>query len=137
VSRWGNGTRLTVAELGATELERRLAVRGLRLRTGPAVTEVRSPLDTVAEVIALLYIEHEAVESFADFRAPRLAQALLGNGESVISNNGQQVFGAGSVGGVYTACAARAARATLVFHINSLDNWYGICSIGTKEGVIP
>jgi HprK-related kinase A len=63
----GAGDRLTVAELGEAELARRLTGPGLRLRTGPVVTEVRSPLQAVANGIALLYAEHAVSDGFADF----------------------------------------------------------------------
>ena len=42
---------------------------GLRLRTGPVVTKVHSPLSAVAEGIRLLYAQHQVAEErdFADF----------------------------------------------------------------------
>jgi len=55
---------------------------GLRLRTGPYVARIRSPLPEVAESVAKLYRHHEVAEasSFVDFdvavRRPRGARAL-------------------------------------------------------------
>ena len=48
---------------------------GLRLRTGPVVTEVRSPLRAVADGIALLYAEHTVGDAFADFHV-RVGQPI-------------------------------------------------------------
>jgi hypothetical protein len=53
---------------------------------------LRALVKPVGEGIALLYIKHRALESFADFRPPGLARALLGNGEFAISNNRQLRF---------------------------------------------
>lgn len=60
--------------LPAAELARRLVGPGLRLRTGPVVTEIRSRLPAVANGIALLYPDHtlEDASGFADFHV-RLA----------------------------------------------------------------
>jgi HprK-related kinase A len=60
---------LIVAELSRGELRRRLRGPGLRLRTGPFVTCIRSPLERLAETLALLYAQHpvEDAEGFADF----------------------------------------------------------------------
>ena len=65
---------MIVADLPEKELARRLAGAGLRLRTGPLVTEIRSRLTKVAEGIALHYSDYpiEASEDFADFHV-RLA----------------------------------------------------------------
>jgi hypothetical protein len=60
---------LIVAELSEKELARRLAGPGLRLRTGPVVTQIQSRLPAVAQGVALLYADHPAEDtgSFADF----------------------------------------------------------------------
>ena len=60
---------MIVAELSRGELEKRLRGDGLRLRTGPIVTSIRSSLDTVANGIALHYAEHalEHADGFTDF----------------------------------------------------------------------
>jgi len=61
------GASLTVADLGALEIGRRLSGSGLRLRTGPVVTCIESSLPVVADGIALLYSEHVVEDGFADF----------------------------------------------------------------------
>jgi HprK-related kinase A len=58
---------LIIGELAAEALARVLKGPGLRLRTGPVVTCIASPLDEVAEAIALLYGEHPVDDGFADF----------------------------------------------------------------------
>lgn len=60
---------MRVAELTPPQLRRRLAGAGLRLRTGPVVSNVRSTLSEVVDGIALHYAEHivEPDEAFADF----------------------------------------------------------------------
>jgi HprK-related kinase A len=60
---------LIVADLPSQALAERLAGPGLRLRTGPVVTEIRSRMPAIVEGIALLYAEHPADEAdaFADF----------------------------------------------------------------------
>jgi HprK-related kinase A len=60
---------LIVSELPGAELAGRLAGAGLRLRTGPVVTSIRSRLATVVSGIALHYAEHaiEPDDGFADF----------------------------------------------------------------------
>jgi HprK-related kinase A len=60
---------LIIADLQAGEVARRLAGPGLRLRTGPVVTEIKSRLPTVADGITLHYANHPAEETdgFADF----------------------------------------------------------------------
>jgi HprK-related kinase A len=60
---------MIVAEFGASELQRRLACAGLRLRTGPFVTQIRSRLAAVHEGIALHYANHPVLDdtAFADF----------------------------------------------------------------------
>ena len=70
----GAGTALIVANLPQRELARRLAGAGLRLRTGPLVTEIRSRMPKVAQGIALHYADHPLEEpgGFADFHV-RLA----------------------------------------------------------------
>jgi HprK-related kinase A len=60
----------TLADLGDTELRRRLAGDGLRFALSPFVVHVQSRLPIVAEGIGRLYAEREVVDpanSFADF----------------------------------------------------------------------
>lgn len=61
---------MTVAGLSSRDIATTLAGPGLRIRTGPVVTEIHSDLAPVAEGIALHYVGHacENAESFADFR---------------------------------------------------------------------
>jgi HprK-related kinase A len=61
---------LIVADLSPSSLKARLENEGLRLRTGPIVTKVRSSLASIANGIALHYCAHsiEAVSGFADFQ---------------------------------------------------------------------
>jgi HprK-related kinase A len=58
-----------VGDFPAPHLTATLSGSGLRLRTGPLVACIRSPLRAVADGIALHYSEHEieSRESFADF----------------------------------------------------------------------
>jgi HprK-related kinase A len=60
---------LTVASVPPAQLRSRLASTGLRLRTGPFVTCVRSAIPRVADGIALLYGEYPLAgdDSFTDF----------------------------------------------------------------------
>lgn len=60
---------MIVAELPGGELRRQLRHRGLRIRVGPIVTEVRSRFYAVESAIALHYAAHELVAAtdFADF----------------------------------------------------------------------
>jgi len=60
---------MIIADLPPTELTRTLANSGVRLRTGPFVTRICSPLPAVARGIALHYANHptESAEHFADF----------------------------------------------------------------------
>ncbi|MGH8252433.1 MAG: HprK-related kinase A [Steroidobacteraceae bacterium] len=60
---------MIVADLPPALLTRHLNRGGLRLRTGPVVTSVRSSLASVARGIALHYAAHpvESADSFADF----------------------------------------------------------------------
>ena len=60
---------MTVGELPARALESALAGTGLRLRTGPIVTRIRSELPELGETVSLLYREHsvEPEDGFADF----------------------------------------------------------------------
>ncbi len=60
---------MILADLSRSELERRLAGPGLRLRAGPVVTQVQSPLGAVADGVALHYAAHpiEDNDGFADF----------------------------------------------------------------------
>lgn len=63
-------SRPTLADLGDTELRRRLAGDGLRFALAPFVVHVQSRLPVVAEGIARLYTEREVfdpTDSFADF----------------------------------------------------------------------
>jgi HprK-related kinase A len=61
---------LIVADLPYRELERQLTGPGIRLRTGPVVTQIRSRLPAVIRGIALHYPDYptESDEGFADFR---------------------------------------------------------------------
>jgi len=61
---------LIVADLSYRELEQRLAGPGLRLRTGPLVSLIRSRLPAVVRGISLLYAEYPTDDAggFADFR---------------------------------------------------------------------
>lgn len=60
---------MIVADLSRTELARRLAGPGLRLRTGPLVARIQSPLPAVADGIALHYAQYPTTTDgeFADF----------------------------------------------------------------------
>lgn len=60
---------MTLAALPPPELARRLRAGTLRLRTGPFVTLIRSPLDAVAVALAQLYPGYtvEPDDSFVDF----------------------------------------------------------------------
>ncbi len=60
---------MRLADLPQAELEARLRGPGLRLRTGPVVSEIRSEMPPLAEGLALLYGEYpvEATDGFADF----------------------------------------------------------------------
>ena len=60
---------MIVDELAPAALDRRLRDEGLRLRTGPVVTRIRSPLRAVRRGIALHYAHHavEPDQGFADF----------------------------------------------------------------------
>lgn len=60
---------MIVADLSAQELSQRLAGPGLRLRTGPFVSRIRTRLPVVARGIAVHYAAHPVEDSagFADF----------------------------------------------------------------------
>lgn len=60
---------MKLAQLPSGEFERRLQGPGLRLRTGPVVTEIRSAMPRLAEGVALLYADYpvEDEHTFADF----------------------------------------------------------------------
>jgi len=60
---------LILADLSRSEFERRLAGPGLRLRAGPVVMQIQSPLGAVADGVALHYAAHpiEGSDGFADF----------------------------------------------------------------------
>lgn len=60
---------MIVSELSPPELRRRLHGPGLRLRTGPVVSSIRSRLRAVEAGIALHYARHpvEPADGFADF----------------------------------------------------------------------
>lgn len=60
---------MNVGDLDAAALARRLHGDGLRVRTGPLVANVRSPLAQVARGLSLHYAEHplEPDDGFADF----------------------------------------------------------------------
>ncbi len=60
---------MIVADVSPRALRQQLNGTGLRLRTGPVVTSVRSRLDAVADGVALHYAQHviEDPAGFADF----------------------------------------------------------------------
>lgn len=60
---------MRVCELSPSELRQRLSDPGLRLQTGPVITNIVSPLVEVHEGIRLHYANHrvEAADGFADF----------------------------------------------------------------------
>lgn len=60
---------MKIGDLALPRLRQQLRGDGLRLRTGPVVSCIRSPLAVVAEGIALHYTQHpvEAPDAFADF----------------------------------------------------------------------
>jgi len=60
---------MMVGDLPEVELARRLASAGLRLRTGPVVCSIQSPLARVVQGVAQHYADYplEDPESFADF----------------------------------------------------------------------
>jgi hypothetical protein len=60
---------LIVADLTPRALRQQLHGAGLRLRTGPVVTHIRSRLDAVVQGISLHYAGHplEDASGFADF----------------------------------------------------------------------
>lgn len=68
---------MKVGELSDRELAHRLAGRGIRLRTGPFVSEIRSSIPALAPTFAQLYADYplENEQGFADFhvllRRPR------------------------------------------------------------------
>ncbi len=70
---------MIVADLPTLELERQLAGRGIQLRTGPVLTEIRSRLSEVAQGLALHYANHplEAGAEFADFHVSVAPPATL------------------------------------------------------------
>ncbi len=74
---------MIVADLPPRELARRLADAGLRLRTGPVVSSIQSPLGRVVQGVAQHYADYpiEEAESFADFHVrvapPRSARRWL------------------------------------------------------------
>jgi HprK-related kinase A len=60
---------MIVADLQPAQLRLALRTRGLRVSTGPVVTQIRSPLQEVVDGIALHYAHHPVVglDVFADF----------------------------------------------------------------------
>jgi HprK-related kinase A len=60
---------MIVADLTHSQVRAALRAHGLRVRTGPVVTEVRSALDEVVDGIRLHYANHpvEGRDTFADF----------------------------------------------------------------------
>jgi HprK-related kinase A len=60
---------LTVGELPRAELSRQLGSTGLRVRVGPIVAQIRSPLPIIEQGLATHYPAHEVVtpRDFADF----------------------------------------------------------------------
>lgn len=70
---------MIVSDLASGELERRLAGAGLRLRTGPVVTNIHSVLPLVSAGLRLHYGQHpvEADAGFADFHVAVVASKGL------------------------------------------------------------
>jgi HprK-related kinase A len=60
---------MIVADLTHAQVRADLRARGLRLRTGPVVTQIRSALQEVVDGIRLHYANHpvEGLDTFADF----------------------------------------------------------------------
>ena len=60
---------MKVQDIAPQQLLRQLRGNGLKLRTGPVVNCIRTPLETVAQGIALHYAAHpvEAEDAYADF----------------------------------------------------------------------
>ncbi len=69
---------MIVADLPSLELGRLLAGPGIRLRTGPVVTGIRSRLSEVVDGLALHYANHP-VESDTDFADFHVSLSLPGN----------------------------------------------------------
>ena len=88
---------MIVEELAPAALDRRLRHEGLRLRTGPVVTRIRSPLRAVRRGIALHYAHHavEPYQGFADFHVsvqrPRGIRRWV-NKQVVFQFDGMQPF---------------------------------------------
>jgi HprK-related kinase A len=86
-----------VAELGPRQLDQLLTGPGLRLRTGPLVSCIRSPLPAVCEGLALHYAAHlvEEETGFADFHIgidrPRGLRRWF-NPQVIFSLDGQSPF---------------------------------------------
>jgi HprK-related kinase A len=70
---------VVVGDLPYSELERRLAGAGLRVRTGPVVNKIRSRLPVLARGVALNYANHpvENDDGFADFQVGVVAPSGL------------------------------------------------------------
>lgn len=88
---------MIVAELSLQTLDRRLRHGGLRVRTGPVVVSIESPLRAVRDGVALHYAQH-AVETdtgFADFHLrvdrPRSVRRWL-NPQVVFRFDGTEPF---------------------------------------------
>ena len=88
---------MIVEELAPPALARRLRQGGLRLRTGPVVTNIRSPLLAVGRGIALHYAQHvvEPEGGFSDFhigveRPPTLRRWF--NPQVIFRFDGMQPF---------------------------------------------
>jgi HprK-related kinase A len=88
---------LIVEDLATPDLGRCLQLGGLRLRTGPVVTNIRSPLRAVRNGIALHYARHtvEPDQGFADFHVsierPRSHRRWLGK-QVLFNFDGEQPF---------------------------------------------
>ncbi|MDI6740578.1 MAG: HprK-related kinase A [Candidatus Edwardsbacteria bacterium] len=70
---------MRIGELSHRDILSRLRGRGLRLKTGPFVFGIRSPLATIAENLAILYADFPLAEAdeFADFHVRiRLSSGL-------------------------------------------------------------
>jgi HprK-related kinase A len=88
---------LIVAELAPADLDRCLRHAGLRLRTGPVVAEIRSPLASLREGLALHYARHMVVPEggFADFHvgvAPAPGLRGRAGGRVLFDSDGAKPF---------------------------------------------
>ena len=88
---------MIVADLPPAELDRSLRHAGLRVRTGPVVTNIRTAVRSVREGIAEHYSQHtvEADDGFADFHVSveRGGTRLRPRAETVLRFDGAQALG--------------------------------------------